>query len=66
MSQLASSLTGFWSVTSAIWMLPPGRKTPKDLGEDGVFVGYQVDHAVEITTSKLSMARTDWQEVARR
>ena len=41
-----SSLTGFWIVTSAIWMRPPGREHAEELGEDGVLVGDQVDDAV--------------------
>ena len=40
-----SALTGFWIVTSAIWIRPPGVSTRK-ISADGLLVRDQVDHAV--------------------
>src|SRR5204862_5228813 len=48
-----SALTGFWIVTSAIWIRPPGVRTRKISAKTASLSGIRSMTPFEITTSKL-------------
>jgi hypothetical protein len=56
-SRRPSSLTGFWMVTSAICILPPGRRTRKISENTASLSGTRSITPFEITTPTLSFAR---------